>query len=54
MMPAILARLTVVLLVSAGLLACTGEATRHTPHDEVPEGPGLLSGEDGEFVIFER
>lgn len=53
-MPAILVRFVFVMVVGASLFACTGKATRQTAHDEVPEGPGLLSGEDGEFVIFEH
>ncbi len=46
----------IVLLVTLGLAAC-GKATRF---DYVPEadamkpGSGLLSGKDGEFVIFGR
>lgn len=41
-----------VVLVLASLTACGGRALHHTPVDEVRDGPGLLSGEDGEFVIF--
>ena len=24
------------------------------PSDEIPDGPGLFSGEDGKFIIFRR
>ncbi len=26
----------------------------YTPIDEIPPGPGLLSGEDGEFTLYRR
>ena len=49
--PSLGAALMVVVLVVA-LAACGGRPLRHTPVDEVRDGPGLLSGEDGEFVIY--
>jgi hypothetical protein len=36
------------------LTACAAEPFDYTPADEIPPGPGLLSGEDGEFVIYRR
>jgi len=39
----------------AALGACSGWKPFEPPvADEIPEGSGLLSGEDGEFVIFRR
>ena len=44
----------------AGLLlllaGCAGgfEAVEHTPASEMRPGPGLFSGEAGEFVIYRR
>ncbi len=39
-----------------GLAAACGEITPvpYTATDEIPEGPGLLSGEDGEFTLYRR
>ena len=42
----------IVVLAAAGLGACGGQPHHYTPVDEVAEGPGLFSGEDGEFVIY--
>ena len=42
----------IVVLTAAGLVACGGQPFQVTPVDEVPKGPGLLSGEDGEFTIY--
>lgn len=42
----------IVVLTSASLVACGGQPLQYTPVDEVPEGPGLFSGEDGEFTIY--
>lgn len=42
---------TVVLTV-AGLLACDGRPTYYVPIDEIPDGPGLITGEDGSFIIL--
>ncbi len=44
----------IVVLVALGLAAC-GSAKRfdyQATADEMRPGPGLFSGEDGEFVIF--
>lgn len=45
----------VVLALCATLGACAGWSPFEPPvAEEIPDGPGLLSGEDGEFVIFRR
>ncbi|MFQ5973603.1 MAG: hypothetical protein ACE5Q3_14845 [Alphaproteobacteria bacterium] len=42
-------------LVLAALTACSRiEPYEPERADEIPEGPGLLTGESGEFVIFRR
>ncbi len=44
-----------VLAVCATLAACAGREPMEPPvAGEIPEGPGVFSGEDGEFVIFRR
>lgn len=37
-----------------GLVAGCGQITpvAYAPIDEIPPGPGLLSGEDGEFTVY--
>jgi len=50
----ILGRFISALIIGGCLLACTANTTDYSSHEEVSEGPGLLSGKDGEFVIFER
>jgi hypothetical protein len=47
-------RLVITLLAGLWLAACAAEPFDYTPVDEIPPGPGLLSGEDGEFVIYRR
>ncbi len=43
------------LTVCTTLSACAGWDSFEPPvANEIPEGPGALSGEDGEFVIFRR
>lgn len=47
------------LLVAALLMllsACAGGEPREPTKvvDEIPEGPGVFSGEDGEFVLYRR
>jgi hypothetical protein len=42
------------LLGALWLAACAAEPFDYTPPDEIQPGPGLLSGEDGEFVIYRR
>jgi hypothetical protein len=48
-------RIAVVLAV-IGLAACGGKPLHPSkwfdPVDEIPPGPGLFSGEDGEFVLY--
>ena len=35
------------------LAACAGaKPFEYHPIDEIPEGPGLVTGEDGEWVIY--
>lgn len=47
---------TALLASMLGLAAACGEITpvAYTPIDEIPPGPGLLSGEDGEFTLYRR
>jgi len=42
--------LTALALV-VGLAVCGAAPLRYTPVDEIPDRPGLFSGEDGAFVI---
>ena len=42
----------IVVLAATSLVACGGQPLRYTPVDEVPEGPGLFTGEDGEITIY--
>lgn len=43
------------LLLSGMLGACSGvEPFAYTEVHEIQPGPGLFSGEDGEFVIYRR
>ena len=45
-------RILIVCVLVLGLAACAGgEAFDYTPGDETPAGPGLFSGEDGEFSL---
>ena len=40
------------LLITLGLAACAQiKPFEPVPIDEIPEGPGLLTGEDGEYKI---
>ncbi len=42
-------------LLAAFLAACSNiQPVEFVPIDEIPPGPGLFSGEDGEFVIRGR
>jgi hypothetical protein len=48
-------RLLAVAVLAAGLAACSGmQPYNFTAVDEIPPGPGLISGEDGEFVLYRR
>jgi len=44
-----------ILVVALGLAACGGKPLHPSkykdPGGEIPPGPGLFSGEDGEFVL---
>jgi hypothetical protein len=40
------------LLGSLWLAACAAKPFDYTAPDEIQPGPGLLTGEDGEFVIY--
>jgi hypothetical protein len=47
-----------ILALAGGMLLLLGACTdvkplEYTEIHEIPPGPGLLSGEDGEFVVFE-
>lgn len=45
-----------VCIVSIALLAlpgCGGKPFGYNPPSEIPEGPGILSGEDGEFTLYD-
>ena len=47
--------LCIVLLTLLGAGGCAHvEPYEFQPTDEIPAGPGLFSGEDGEFVILRR
>jgi len=48
-------RLLAAAALLAGLAACSGvKSYEFVAIDEIPPGPGLFSGEDGEFVIYRR
>lgn len=47
--PLLLVFLTVVLLTG-----CVGQPTEYHSQRETPEGPGMLSGEEGEWVLFDE
>ena len=39
--------------LAVALAACAGaKPFEYHPTDEIPEGPGLFTGEDGEWVIY--
>lgn len=43
-------------LLSIALLTlpgCGGKPFDYTPSSEIPEGPGVFSGEDGEFTLYD-
>ena len=50
-----MARIAVMVAV-VGLAAACAEITpfEYTATDEIQPGPGLLSGEDGEFTLYRR
>lgn len=44
-----------VAIVAAGLMGCgaKGESFEYREISEIPEGPGLLTGDDGEFTVYD-
>lgn len=48
---ATLPALTLLLLLGA---CAGGRDFTYTPPDEIKSGPGILSGKDGEFVLYRR
>ncbi len=41
--------------LAAALAGCSGvRPYSYTPIDQIPPGPGLFSGEAGEFVLYRR
>jgi hypothetical protein len=50
----VIARLALAVGAALWLAACAAEPFDYTPADEIPPGPGLLSGADGEFMIYRR
>lgn len=47
--------LVVIVLLAAALVACSGvQPFDYTAIDEIQPGPGLFSGEAGEFVLYRR
>lgn len=44
-----------VVVIAAGLMGCGGKGETFEYHDisEIPEGPGLLTGDDGEFTVYD-
>ena len=48
-----LATVALALALALALAACAGaKPFEYHPIDEIPEGPGLFTGEDGEWVIY--
>ena len=48
-------RTPLVLVLALFLIGCAGQKP-FAPQaiDDIPEGPGLISGDDGEFTIYRR
>lgn len=47
------ARWLSVVAFTAALAACSlGEPAEYTAIDEIPSGPGLLTGAEGEFTLY--
>jgi hypothetical protein len=42
---------TILLAVCAALVGCAAEPVPYHSGNEIPRGPGLLSGSQGEFVL---
>lgn len=49
-------RLATLILLGALLSGCAGvqPGTRSHNRQEIPPGPGMLSGDDGQFVIYRK
>lgn len=48
-------RWTLISLLALMMAACAaGEPLETTRIDDIPKGTGLLTGDDGEFVIYRR
>ena len=46
--------IAIVLVAAAAVLAaCGAKPLDYTPVSEIPEGPGVLTGEEGEYTIFD-
>ena len=43
----------IVSIVLLSLPGCGGKPFVYNPPSEIPEGPGILSGEDGEFTLYD-
>ncbi len=47
--------LVLILVIALSVTGCSQWKPYKPPEStEIPEGPGLLSGEDGEFVIYRK
>jgi len=49
-----LTRLAVLVLISFGIAACTGkpiDPDKISQADEIPPGPGIFTGDEGQFEI---
>lgn len=49
-----LQRLVAVTLLTGMLAACSAEPFEYTAAHEIPPGPGLISGETGEFELYRK
>ncbi len=55
MSKAIMPQLAIVLLLSFLIIGCEGGKPFDPPTaGEIPSGPGLFSGEDGEFKLYRK
>jgi hypothetical protein len=39
-------------IAMAAMIGCGGQSYQYSSDNEIPEGPGVLSGKDGEFTIY--
>ena len=42
-----------IIAVAFALSSCGGKSYDYKPQTEIPEGPGVFSGEDGEFTVYD-